>query len=162
MCMVKSPDRAMHVYDVFGMIPPPSERDDEDVHERYEIIKSGKSEGIGDKGKYYGYEEDLLTKVTENFRSHGLPLRENNIHLIQGLFEDILLISENIALAHIDCDWYDSVMVCLERIEPHLVSGGVLVIDDYHAWSGAEKQWMTTLRTKRISMSLSKRPDCIL
>lgn len=135
----KSPGRAMHVYDVFGMIPPPSERDGADVHQRYEIIKSGKSEGIGGKGKYYGYEDDLFTKVTENFRSHGLPLKENKIHLIQGLFEDTLLIKNKIALAHIDCDWYDSVLVCLKRIEPHLASGGVLVIDDYYDWSGCRR-----------------------
>jgi predicted O-methyltransferase YrrM len=45
-------------------------------------------------------------------------------------------IKDHIALAHIDGDWYESVKTCLERIEPHLVSGGVLVIDDYDAWSG--------------------------
>jgi len=27
-------------------------------------------------------------------------------------------------------------MVCLTRIEPFLVKNGVLVIDDYYAWSG--------------------------
>jgi asparagine synthase (glutamine-hydrolysing) len=30
-------------------------------------------------------------------------------------------------------------MTCLRRIEPHLVSGGVLVIDDYEDWSGCRK-----------------------
>ena len=43
---------------------------------------------------------------------------------------------EPLALAHVDCDWYDSVRTCLERIVPRLVPGGVLVIDDYYRWSG--------------------------
>jgi hypothetical protein len=41
-----------------------------------------------------------------------------------------------VALAHIDGDWYESVMTCLERQVPHLIPGGTLVIDDYDAWSG--------------------------
>ena len=46
---------------------------------------------------------------------------------------------EPAALAHIDADWYQSVMTCLERIEPHLSPGGVLVIDDYDHWSRCRK-----------------------
>ena len=32
----KRPDRPFNVYDVFGMIPPPGEKDGPDVHRRYE------------------------------------------------------------------------------------------------------------------------------
>jgi asparagine synthase (glutamine-hydrolysing) len=56
-----------------------------------------------------------------------------------GLFEDTLYIAEPVALAHIDCDWYQSVMLCLERITPHLIPGGVLVIDDYRDWAGCKR-----------------------
>jgi hypothetical protein len=38
-------------------------------------------------------------------------------------------------LAHIDCDWYDSVLTCLKNIEPHLAAGGTIIIDDYYVWS---------------------------
>lgn len=31
---------------------------------------------------------------------------------------------------------YESVMTCLTRITPNLVPRGILVIDDYEAWSG--------------------------
>src|SRR5262245_51619004 len=34
----KSAERPLFVYDVFGMIPPPSARDGADVHGRYEVI----------------------------------------------------------------------------------------------------------------------------
>jgi asparagine synthase (glutamine-hydrolysing) len=134
----KSPSRPFYVYDVFGMIPPPSEYDDADVQNRYQVIKSGQAEGI-QGNTYYGYVQDLLTTVTENFRRHGLPLQSNNIHLVRGLFQDTLRVNEPVALAHLDGDWYESVKTCLQRIEPRLTSGGVLVIDDYDAWSGCRK-----------------------
>jgi asparagine synthase (glutamine-hydrolysing) len=41
-----------------------------------------------------------------------------------------------VAFAHLDGDWYESTMVCLERIAPLLIQGGRIVLDDYYAWSG--------------------------
>jgi hypothetical protein len=134
----KSKSREFFVYDVFGLIPEPSEQDGADVHERYNVIKSGKSEGLGED-KYYGYEENLLAKVTGSFRKHLLPVEENNVHLVKGLFQDTLHVDQPVAFAHLDGDWYESVMTCLQRIEPHLIRGGVLVIDDYGDWSGCRK-----------------------
>jgi asparagine synthase (glutamine-hydrolysing) len=131
----KAPSRPLHVYDVFGIIPPPSERDGQDVLERYKVIIRGDSDGIAGQ-KYYGYEENLVEKVTGNFARHGLAVDANHVHLIKGLFQDTLKINEPVALAHIDGDWYESVTVCLQRIAPHLSPGGVLIIDDYGAWSG--------------------------
>lgn len=135
---VKTKKRGLFVYDVFGMIPSPSEQDDQDVHERYAIIRSGAAQGIGEH-QYYGYEDNLFEKVYQTFIRFGLRPEKNQIHLIKGLFEDTLQIRSPIALAHIDCDWYESVMTCLTRIEPQLVPGGTLVIDDYYAWSGCRK-----------------------
>ena len=45
--MAKDPQREFLIYDTFEMIPPPSERDLADVHERYEVIVSGKAKGLG-------------------------------------------------------------------------------------------------------------------
>lgn len=138
MAKAKQTSRALRVYDVFGMIPPPSERDDQDVHERFEKISKGESQGIGGD-TYYGYEENLRDKVAENFSRHAVPPEEHAVELVQGLFEDTMVIDTPVALAHIDCDWYDSVWTCLERIVPHLSQGGRLIIDDYEAWSGCRK-----------------------
>jgi hypothetical protein len=134
----KLPARPLHLYDVFAMIPPPSENDGPDAHARYAEITDGRSVGIkGDR--YYGYEGGLLEKVKRNFAQFDIDLEEASVHIWPGLFEDTLHIDEPVALAHIDCDWYESVMLCLERITPHLVSGGVLVIDDYRDWSGCKR-----------------------
>lgn len=106
-------------YDVFGMIPPPGEKDGEDVHRRYATIVEGRSKGIGGE-TYYGYRDELLTEVTESFARHGLPIEANNVDLIQGLFEDTIELDEPVALAHLDGDWYASTMTCLTRITPLL------------------------------------------
>ena len=134
----KSRERPMAVYDVFGMIPEPSERDPEAVHARYRQIVSGRSSGIGDD-TYYGYREDLLGEVYASFDRLGVAAPEHRVELVAGLFEDTLHVEGPVALAHLDGDWYDSTMVCLERIAPHVVRGGRIVLDDYYYWDGSRE-----------------------
>jgi asparagine synthase (glutamine-hydrolysing) len=136
--LAKRPDRPLRAYDVFGLIPPPSEVDGDDVQARYRAVVQGESRGIGGD-KYYGYEDNLRDKVANTLRSFGLDLEARRVELIQGLFQDTLLLEEPVALAHIDADWYESVRTCVERIEPRLSRGGVLVIDDYDHWSGCRR-----------------------
>ncbi|NQT55510.1 MAG: class I SAM-dependent methyltransferase [Desulfobacteraceae bacterium] len=131
----KKRNRPLAIYDVFGMIPPPSKKDGQDIHERYKKILVGKSQGI-DGDIYYGYENDLLNKVKRSFHAYDLEPKRNSIIFIRGLYQDTVNIDHQISLAHIDCDWYESTMVCLERIAPHIVPGGTIVIDDYYHWSG--------------------------
>lgn len=131
----KAKQRAFRIYDAFGMIPAPSDKDEADVHARYDEIKAGKSKGLGGN-TYYGYTENLQDVVTSNLAKYGIPIQDNNIRLIKGYFEDTLYITEPVALAHIDCDWYASVMSCLIQIEPNLSPGGKIIFDDYVEWSG--------------------------
>ena len=135
--LTKSKNRVLNVYDVFEMIPEPSIRDGVDIQERYKKIQNGESKGI-DGDIYYGYKKDLINEVRKNLQSFGLN-SSSNINLIQGLFRNTMTITEPVAFAHIDCDWYDSVTVCLEQIYPNMSSGGVMIIDDYYAWSGCQE-----------------------
>jgi O-methyltransferase len=129
-----TPARALDGYDVFGMIPPPSDRDAADSHERYRAIAAGESRGI-DGDAYYGYVDDLYERVLESFRTHGVPPGER-VRLHRGLFEDTLHLAAPLALVHIDSDWHDPVRLCLERTYPRLSPGGFVVIDDYHDYEG--------------------------
>jgi len=142
----KAPERPMTVYDVFGMIPPPTERDGEDVHRRYETIVEGKAHGMGGD-TYYGYRDDLYGEVTESFARLGVPLEPNHVSLVKGLFEDTIAGDEPVVLAHLDGDWYESTWTCLERLAPRVVPGGRLVIDDYFSWSGCRDAVEDFLRT---------------
>tara|TARA_R110002074_G_scaffold260238_1_gene432638 strand:- start:540 stop:1265 length:726 start_codon:yes stop_codon:yes gene_type:complete len=128
----------LQLFDVFGMIPPPGKNDAKDSHDRYDEIASGQAEGMADE-TYYGYRQNLLEEVAGNLEQFGFSLAENNIKLVLGEFERTMTFSEPIQFAHIDADWYDSVRVCIERIWPQLVAGGVIVFDDYHSYEGCKK-----------------------
>jgi O-methyltransferase len=138
MCAAKSPQRPMRVYDVFEMLPPPSERDGDDMKARYAEITAGKAVGL-DGGQYYLYEADLLATVTNNFARYGYPVESNNVQLIKGKVQDTLVVDQPVALANIDVDWYEPVSACLERVMPHLIVGGAVAIRAYSDWSGARK-----------------------
>ena len=131
----KAPERVMKVYDVFGMIPPPTDRDGEDVHDRYRTIVEGRAQGVAGE-TYYGYRDSLYEEVEASFARLGVPVDEAHVSLVKGLFQDTITGDEPVALAHLDGDWYESTRTCLERIGPRVVSGGRLVIDDYFSWSG--------------------------
>ena len=138
MARSKRRETALAVHDVFGMIPPPTEEDGADIHQRYQEITAGRSSGLGGD-RYYGYEPDLRARVQRNIEGFGLSLENDHITLVQGLFEHTMIGDQPICVAHIDCDWYQSVLTCLKRLWPRLVTGGTLVIDDYYHWSGCRR-----------------------
>lgn len=140
-------------YDVFGMIPPPGERDGEDSHTRYEVIASGASRGIDGQGEYYGYMEDLYGVVVGHFERFGLEVDGEQVALHEGLFEDTLHPARAVAMAHIDCDWHDPVALCIERILPALSPGGFLIFDDYNDYEGCRAA---------VDAALARHPELVL
>ncbi|MEP6501931.1 MAG: TylF/MycF/NovP-related O-methyltransferase [Betaproteobacteria bacterium] len=134
----KTAERPLQVYDVFGMIPPPSENDPERVHERYRTIIEGHAQGLG-SDRYYGYELDLLKIVQGNFGKFDVDVQRQQVSFLQGMVQDTLAGDEPIALAHLDLDWHDPVKFCLERIFPRLSIGGSIIVDDYHDWPGCRQ-----------------------
>jgi O-methyltransferase len=132
--------RRFRGYDVFAMIPAPGERDDDASRRRYEVIKSGRSKGIGGD-PYYGYQQNLFGRVCETFESFGYPVDGEKVVLHRGLFEQTVQFAptDRVALAHVDCDWYDPVKLCLERTADVLRPGGFVVLDDYGDYGGCRK-----------------------
>ncbi|WP_368904817.1 TylF/MycF/NovP-related O-methyltransferase [Taklimakanibacter lacteus] len=134
----KQAGRRFHGFDVFGMIPPPSsDKDEADAKSRYETIASGASAGIGGDG-YYGYRDDLHGDVCRAMAAHGVPVDGRSVTLHKGLFEETVPVApvQQVALAHVDCDWYDPVKFCLQFLGAKLSPGGMIIIDDYHDFSG--------------------------
>jgi asparagine synthase (glutamine-hydrolysing) len=117
------------------MPPPPGEGDGPDVHARWDEIAGGRSPGLRG-GPYYGYLDGLLERTIATFARHGFDPAGDTISFVQGMVQDTLPEHGPVAVAHIDCDRYASVRVCLERIGPRLAPGGVMVIDDYDHKSG--------------------------
>ena len=69
-------------------------------------------------------------------------LPAHRTHFIKGDVNETLLtlnLPEQIAFLRLDTDFYLSTKIELEILYPRLVSGGYLVIDDYHSWDGSKK-----------------------
>jgi O-methyltransferase len=130
--------RRFHGYDVFQMIPPPSDADPPAVHERYRTIVEGRSEGIGGD-TYYGYLDDLYERVVASFERFGRPVDGERVQLHGGLFDETLRPTASVALAHVDCDWYEPVKLCIDRVWPHVSPGGLMLFDDYTEYGGCTR-----------------------
>jgi len=70
-----------------------------------------------------------------------MPVVGQNVKLIKGLFEDTIdafLIDYNIdkiSLIHIDCDLYSSTKTVLDHIKDKIVSGTIIIFDEYFNYS---------------------------
>ena len=61
-----------------------------------------------------------------------------HVEIHKGLFPDVtgfVLNNKKFCFVHIDVDIYTSVKSCLEFFYPNMVSGGIMVLDDYNASS---------------------------
>ena len=65
----------------------------------------------------------------------------DDVHFVKGLFQETLPLApvSQIALLHIDGDWYESVRACLDSLYDKVVPKGVIQLDDYGYWQGARK-----------------------
>jgi hypothetical protein len=140
----KAPERELRLYDVFEMLPPPSENDDARSHEVYREFAAGKATAPVDRN-YIAHSSDLLAYARENMRSTGVDPDAANVRFIKGLYEDTLKVEVPVAFAHIDCDWYDSVKLCIARLADRMSAGGIMLFDDYNSFQGCRKavdEWL--------------------
>lgn len=81
-----------------------------------------------------------INSVIEAMASTGYP--PELVTFVKGKVEDTLYdgeLPEQIAILRLDTDWYESTKAELEVLYPRLVSGGVLILDDYNYWRGCRK-----------------------
>lgn len=80
-----------------------------------------------------------IDDVRANMTSTGYPM--DRVHFVIGKVEDTLPDADTgpIALLRLDTDWYESTAAEMDLLYPHLVPGGVLIIDDYGHWQGSRK-----------------------
>lgn len=127
--------RRLWLYDTFqGMSSPTSQ--DIDPMGRSMADEWDRHEGrVGDPVFAYS----PLDEVRENMASTGFPRAQ--IKYVRGKVEETIPgeVPDQIALLRLDTDWYESTRHELEHLWPRLVSGGVLIIDDYGHWAGSRK-----------------------
>lgn len=122
-------DRRLWLYDTFGRMPAPGDRDRD---------YAGR-EVAGHEATMLGEAGLSLAEVQGAMRSTGYP--EERIRYVAGRVEETIPESApaEIALLRLDTDWYESTRHELEHLYPRLVSGGVLIIDDYGHYAGARQ-----------------------
>jgi O-methyltransferase len=94
-------------------------------------------------------------KVREVLTKMGVL--EKAVTLVPGWFHDTLpgLPVEQIALLHIDADWYDSVLVVLQHLYDKVSSGGFVVFDDFGYWEGCRRACDDFLAARGIKVPLT-------
>lgn len=119
-------DRLIHLYDTFEGMTPSLEidKDYKDVKASYLIANNPFWSCI------CGIEE-----VKENI-SKNTTYPSNMIKYHIGDICKTNFIPDKIALLRLDTDWYESTKFELENFYPKVVSGGIVIIDDYGHWKG--------------------------
>jgi len=83
---------------------------------------------------------------------------EARVRFVKGLFQETLPATQvsEIALLHIDGDWYESVKTCLANLYDKVVPGGIIQFDDYGYWNGARRAVDEFLDSRKIRTPLVK------
>ena len=132
-------DRVLWVFDTFAGLPEPTP-DDPD----YEIASL-----------YTGTCVGSLEDVTDSFQRLGIADRAM---FVKGLFQETLPDArvQQVAVLHIDGDWYESVKTCLDYLYDKVSPGGVIQIDDYGFWKGARKALHEFFDARAIAPKLDR------
>jgi len=139
--------RKIIAFDIFGQFPR-NENDDENDRSFIDEFEHAGGKGIS---------EDELRRVLEykNF---------NNIELVQG---DIIKTvpdyydrspQAKISLLHIDVDVYEPTKVILETLYNRVVSGGIIIFDDYSTVNGETRAIDEFLSNSKVDAKINKLP----
>lgn len=110
----------------------------------------------GDKApEYASWCHGDLSKVREILQKLSIP--EARVSIVKGWFQETFPAVQipEIALLHIDADWYESVKLCLENFYDCVRPGGFIIIDDYGHWEGARKATDEFLRERAPGVNLT-------
>jgi O-methyltransferase len=126
-----SSERELYLFDTFTEMPRPDERD---VHmsgaagpDFFDNVITGEA----------AFDLHPVGRVRELLDGAGYP--PDRLHLVQGLVEETIpdRAPASIALLRLDTDWYRSTIHEMTHLYPRVVSGGILIVDDYGEFSGA-------------------------
>ncbi|MFW3474760.1 TylF/MycF/NovP-related O-methyltransferase [Streptomyces microflavus] len=126
-------ERELYLFDTYeGMTEPTAEDLRRDGRPAQELLDAqGKDRPI--------WAVASLADVKAGFEN--VPYPKERVHYVQGRVEDTVpgQAPEQISILRLDTDWYASTKHELEHLYSRLVSGGVLLIDDYGYWQGSRQ-----------------------
>jgi O-methyltransferase len=144
--------RKIYLYDTFaGMKEPGGEDIRFDGAEARPLWMASRDEQ--DRSRWWSCPRE---EVRRNLLSTGYP--ESRLVWVEGYVEETIPIQapQQIALLRLDTDWYESTLHELRHLYPRLVSGGVLIIDDFGWWTGSRKAAEQYFEEQGIQVFLSR------
>jgi hypothetical protein len=128
--------RHLHLFDSFEGMPEPSVE-----HDGAWVLKLAGKTGDGSLRSTGVNVADPSSVHQLIVSTVGYP--PEFVHIHKGWFQETLPAFRkeigSIALLRIDGDWYDSTRVAFQNLYDNVVSGGVVVIDDYGHYEGCRK-----------------------
>ena len=135
-CTQSPLNRNIWLFDSFEGLPDPTDRD-------------------GDEAQTCGWWcHGDLSKVKTILQKLCVP--ESRVCIVKGWFQDTFPSAriQDIALLHIDADWYESVKLCLQKFYDSVQPGGFIAIDDYGHWEGCRRATDEFLKERSLDVRL--------
>lgn len=117
-----APNKRLYLFDSFMGMPEPTKEDTDEAWKDVGVPK--------------------LVGSIEKVKSAMSIVNANDFVIVPGWFEHTFSLPSpirKISILHIDCDWYESVKMCLERFYPLVEWGGIVVLDDFGHWEGCRE-----------------------
>jgi hypothetical protein len=145
-------ERDIWLYDTFEGMPKPQALDQfcsESSGDAHQIWEDANRDGSG-------WVKAELDAVKTNLSHVGYP--QERVHFVKGLVEDTIpsTMPDKIALLRLDTDFYSSTKHELVHLFPRVVSGGVVIVDDYGAFKGSKQATDEYLREQGLKVLLSR------
>lgn len=128
-------ERTLFLYDTFAGMTEPTQLDREVGTERAVYEKWQRSQ----RDDFNTWCYAPIEEVRANLERTGYP--HERMRFVRGPVEETIpaTVPSSIALLRLDTDWFESTYHELVHLFPRLVSGGVLIVDDYGQWAGARE-----------------------
>jgi O-methyltransferase len=133
-------DRDLYLFDTFeGMPEPAGTQLDYLGRSAGELLSQSRTKSEAQQLNDVLVAWSPLNEVKANLSRTGYPAER--CHYVAGKVEDSLPQSApvSIAVLRLDTDWYESTKHELTHLFPRLAPGGVLIVDDYGHWEGAQR-----------------------
>lgn len=133
----------IYAFDSFNCMPSLTEKDE---NETRALTHNFDKKGTTFIGKKFAKKSDVI----ETFNNLNSTLYK--VKIIEGYIQDTFPKNigqiNNIAVLHLDLDFYEGTLFALEHLYDKVIQGGVIIIDDYGAYKGCRNA-VHDFRTQR-------------
>ena len=137
--------RDIYMYDTFKGLVEPSEHD--------YTCKDSKLYSMNSIDVHNSWKNQIIDKNTNNWcfapldfvkkRLESIGYPQDKLHYIVGdvmeTLKDKTNIPKKISILRLDTDWYESSKYELEQMYDNVVTGGIIIFDDYYHWDGQRR-----------------------